>query len=166
MSRTRPQDPRLRLLSFLIMTRIFEAIDPRDKVYDIMAVASDGMELDLLPDFSKTTEAVYIEVARRILRHTGSFDILRCVETLKHDDTLPNWVPDWRSRRMERFGVEIINQTKHYNATQGLPLEIRDPVDIGKLSLRGLYIASGPVERDQDANLQMLSAMVSGSSEP
>jgi hypothetical protein len=59
-----------------------------------MAVALDGMELDLVSDYSKTTEAVYIEIVRRILRHTGSFDILRCVETLKHDDTLPNWIPD------------------------------------------------------------------------
>jgi hypothetical protein len=41
-----------------------------------MAVALDGMELDLVSDYSKTTEAVYIEIVRRILRHTGSFDIL------------------------------------------------------------------------------------------
>jgi hypothetical protein len=86
MGHVNPEHPSLRLLSLLIITGAFEVTDPRDKVYGILAVASDGVNLGLVPDCLKTTKAVYIEVARRILLETGSLDVLRCVETLKYDD--------------------------------------------------------------------------------
>ncbi|PMD34954.1 HET-domain-containing protein [Hyaloscypha variabilis F] len=151
-TRTFPESPSLRLLALLVITRRFEVTDPRDKIYGILSLATDSAYLDITPDYIKSIRDVYMNVARRLIQCMKSLDVLKHVETLKYDDSLPSWVPDWRSIRMELFGDDVITGTHFYNATRGMAPQLVEPTEPSKLGLRGVMldvittITSGPVE--------------------
>jgi hypothetical protein len=158
MTRLLPGNPATRLLALLISTRKFEATDPRDKIYGLLGVASDAQALGITPNYSSTIQEVYIDVARRLIRYTGSFDVLKFVETLKHDDSLPSWVPDWRSRRMELFGDGTITGKPLYKATRETVPKLTDSPGATRLGLQGVSVdtitmtTSGPIEEGQGTN--------------
>jgi hypothetical protein len=158
MSQLIPDHPSLSLLSLLIMTRRFEVTDPRDKIYGLLSVASDLDKLKIEPNYSNSVKDVYIDVTHRLINTMGSLKVLGFVETLKHDEGLPSWVPDWRSQRMELFGDEVINAKQHYNATLGSKIQLRDLGDKHKLGLRGMLIdvvkrvTSGPLPDDAESH--------------
>lgn len=89
----------------LCQTRPFQSTDPRDKVFSLIGIPTadadpDSDQFFIEPDYSKTTEEVYIDVAKRIsARSCASLSVLGAVQ---HEDvhrggklTLPTWVPDW-----------------------------------------------------------------------
>ena len=73
--------------------RGLEATDPRDKVYAFMGIAEESLgdknELDLVPDYSRSVEGVYIDTCSSIIRTTGSLDILSLKE-IQPNRTLPS----------------------------------------------------------------------------
>jgi hypothetical protein len=152
MTRTSPENPSLRLLALLVITRKFEVTDPRDKIYGLLSLATDSAYLDITPDYIKPTRDVYMNVARRLIQCMKSLDVLKHVETLKHDDSLPSWVPDWRSIRMELFGDDVVTGTHFYSATRGMAPQLVEPMEPSKLGLRGVMldvittVTSGPIE--------------------
>ncbi|POS71429.1 hypothetical protein DHEL01_v210177 [Diaporthe helianthi] len=87
----------------LCQTRPFESTDPRDKVFSLIGIPTadadpDRNECFYEPDYSKTTEEVFVEVARRILARTPAG--LRLLGAVEDDHchrpfTLPTWVPNW-----------------------------------------------------------------------
>lgn len=87
----------------ICQTRPFQSTDPRDKVFSLIGIPTADADPDrnqcfFEPDYSKTTEEVFIEVAKRISARTpASLGLLGAVQ---HDHywrpvTLPTWVPDW-----------------------------------------------------------------------
>ena len=82
----------------------------RDRVYGLLGLASDAAELNIRPDYRKTTSTaeVLTSTARRIIEKEGSVYILRYAQFPKYNvkdpdeeaghrsqPELPTWVPDW-----------------------------------------------------------------------
>lgn len=105
----------------LCQTRPFEATDSRDKVFALVGIPTadadpEGDHFFVEPDYSKTTDEVFMDVAKRIL--AGNPASLRLLGSVQHDSgrmirlgvpqahqahpyggkptaSLPTWVPDW-----------------------------------------------------------------------
>ena len=75
----------------------FDCKDKRDKVYSLLGVASDKRDLNIVPNYNNnnTLQNVYTEAAVRIIKVSGSLDILSNVKPKKRVQGLPSWVPDW-----------------------------------------------------------------------
>jgi hypothetical protein len=75
-----------------------DASDDRDRLYGVMALASDRSILEV--DYSLTTEEVYARFARSFINHYKSLDII-CFASAYTPPTgcsRPSWVPDWEKR--------------------------------------------------------------------
>jgi hypothetical protein len=82
----------LELLEHLLR---FETTDKRDKIYSLLAVASDQPRLKLVADYTISTEEVYTQVTIRIIKVSKNLDVLSNVKSNKSLTSLPSWVPDW-----------------------------------------------------------------------
>lgn len=102
-----PQQPHpsdsQQLLDNLVHCRFRDATDRRDKVYGVLGlnitaspVAGSKNEnlLGITPDYGSPTRDVYCHVARRLIIHSGSLNLLGSC-TPGTDSELPTWVPDW-----------------------------------------------------------------------
>lgn len=70
--------------------------DPRDRVFSLLGLAEDGHSFPSFPDYTRTTEEIYTEVARLILKQ-GRTDFLSfCQEDPdQRQRKLPSWATDW-----------------------------------------------------------------------
>lgn len=92
------------LVKLLMSSRASLATDPRDKVYALLGLASDGEELIPLPNYKQPLGFLLEEMTRSIL------SIKRCPNILLFrapdrapQERLPSWVPDWADlSRMNR----------------------------------------------------------------
>lgn len=117
-------------LEMLIRCQFRGAKDPRDKIYSLLGLMDKTMNktkaliphssqpteksllLGIKPDYSLPVSAVYSDFAYRLIRETGSLDILGAcspaatwdwssifkeeqIESPAADIILPSWVPDW-----------------------------------------------------------------------
>jgi hypothetical protein len=88
------------MLWYLLVTRYFDATDPRDKVFALVGLASDVLEEFV--DYSKSHADIMQELSRmvlegRVANTSGStLDFLSCI-TRDEDDDLArtSWVVDW-----------------------------------------------------------------------
>ncbi|KAI1768878.1 HET-domain-containing protein [Hypoxylon sp. FL1150] len=88
---------RLPLLELLRLTRIFEASDPRDKIFGLMSLVFDDANLGFQVDYSLSCAALYMQMAKhRIVRRKGlSFLGQAGLGLYPGDINIPSWVPDW-----------------------------------------------------------------------
>lgn len=157
----------------MFLGRGFEATDPRDHVFGFIGLmrqaqkAIGSTENDLpAPDYSKSVESVFTELAAFILRETKNLLLLSTVEDRSKRNPnlsrLPSWVPDMTVaiQPLSLFvdspsqGETIWDPAKEgMNATT-----IALPIDGGILLLRGAYFdtvvdVSAPLhELDADFN--------------
>jgi hypothetical protein len=82
----------MNLLELLRIGSNFECKDIRDKVYALLGLASNTLEIE--PDYDKSEAKVLTDTARRILRTSSNLDLLNHVGYTK-EIKLPSWVPDW-----------------------------------------------------------------------
>ncbi|KAF8859539.1 hypothetical protein BDZ45DRAFT_650039 [Acephala macrosclerotiorum] len=76
-------------------SRHLQATDPRDKIYGFLALTTNH---NIQPDYSKTTQQVYTEVARSILPHYPNLLAYSGISTRKNATSpsiASSWVPDW-----------------------------------------------------------------------
>lgn len=95
------------LLALLIDHAESRASWPHDKIYGLCGLARDTGPggLDIAFDYTKTTDEVYIDFARSVLRRYGNLDILSALrlsalgKTEARTQSLPSWVPDCAHRK-------------------------------------------------------------------
>jgi hypothetical protein len=78
-------------VTVLADTRL-RATDPRDHIYALLGMASNTEQLGIIPDYSKSVEDIYTDVAGKILEH--DFDLL-LMSWRGNSQQVPSWVPDW-----------------------------------------------------------------------
>jgi len=98
------------VLEILEDFRLTKATDPRDKLFAPRYLAADLGTDDLVPDYTKSTKEVYIDVVKFVLQHREyglrflGYVTRPVIESrrMKRDETngelFPTWVPDWRDR--------------------------------------------------------------------
>lgn len=87
-----PTDPRSNLEMLLKRTMAFYATDPRDKVFALLGLAHESDRLEIFPDYSKSLEQVYAELAVYLI--SSNINIIY-FNTNSPNEAHPSWVPDW-----------------------------------------------------------------------
>jgi Heterokaryon incompatibility protein (HET) len=119
-------------------TGALTASDPRDLVFALLGLADDAADLNIQPDYSKSCQAVFTEVARAFLTQ-GRLEILSLCQFTKLQTELPSWVPDW----VAEIGPQIlINRVPQFCASgKSQPqVETQSGVDgFGTVLLSGMF---------------------------
>jgi hypothetical protein len=96
-------------LQLLQLFRRCECTNPRDRVYAALGILSEVAKVDIIPDYSRKVEDVYLDVVRYVLKHYPEghrLDFLGYVMRSKNnfrdrnlsEGWMPSWSPDWRVR--------------------------------------------------------------------
>jgi hypothetical protein len=144
----------IRFLVALELIRSLECEDPRDKVYECLVMAADVLESEIIPDYTKSVEEVYVDVVRYFLtrEEPHSLDFLGSVVRLSPEyplashfpqSDLPSWVPDWTLQcslyAFEKYlEVGAYSSERAYNASSGLSCRVS--MDGRRLYLSGMEV--------------------------
>jgi len=97
----------------------YKATDPRDKVFAILGLVTDDLDMKEWIDYYKTPEQVYTKTARYILsRKEDGLALLALagIGYVRKLNGLPSWVPDW-SKPRSGLAFNLFSVT--YNASGG-----------------------------------------------
>jgi hypothetical protein len=84
------------LVKLLMSSRASLATDPRDKIYALLGLASDGKELIPFPNYKRPLDSVLEDMTRSILsiQRTPNILFFRSPDRAP-TERLPSWIPDW-----------------------------------------------------------------------
>ncbi|TPX09420.1 uncharacterized protein E0L32_009308 [Thyridium curvatum] len=113
------------LLHALIRSRVFQASDPRDKVYGVLGLLGDAAKNKpwLQPVYgTRDVSETYILATKQLLADADDLLVLSCVDgerkALAGRESLPSWVPDWTCDKSLGLGVTGYSR---YSAAGELP---------------------------------------------
>ncbi|RYP44441.1 hypothetical protein DL768_009088 [Monosporascus sp. mg162] len=136
--------PLLRLLHTLYVgwgTGGLQCGDSRDKVYGLLGMAADIAELGIAPDYSKTPEEVFEQVARSFIK-TGHLDILKLCRSRRVQP--PTWVPDFSKKIDNTWSDAVGGPLFKATGSRKQPTEshssICRPTKPMSISLRGIRL--------------------------
>jgi len=115
--------------------------DPRDKVFAVLGLVGENKDGDstMEPDYRKSMDQIYREIAREIIIKESRMDILLAASGVYGNDELPSWVPDWRSEATTRRPILLVNRQ--------LLMKLAYPGSMDMAILRGHgYLAAGSSE--------------------
>lgn len=116
------------LTRYLQCTKDYEASDMRDKLYALIGLASDISPEDMVPDYTKATREVFLDLVRFLVTRRRNLDIISSGRLLrpslalpqKHKQefesaaSTPSWTPDWReSRSLRPLNSEDMDGTSY-----------------------------------------------------
>jgi hypothetical protein len=109
--------------------------DPRDKLFAMTAMMtrSDG-DVDIRPDYSKTTEKIYTAVAERVILQHHNLNILKNCHLASRVLKIPSWAPDWSSQWQE------IGLYSNWSACSWITSE-RSMLEQGQLHVAGFPVS-------------------------
>lgn len=139
------------LLYYLCQFSDSKAGLPKDKVYGLLGLANSKVKI--VPDYSKSDEEVFIDVAKKIIISSGNLDVLSTSGNTSHTHDLPSWVPDWTIDQHSALdGIEP-TRPPYSLSDQGTPeyeesFPVTFPSNSKCLRVRGVIVASlvGPPE--------------------
>jgi Heterokaryon incompatibility protein (HET) len=121
---------RIGLLQALISSRRSLATDPRDKIYALLDLTSDGTELVPTPNYTQPIEAVYSDLTKSLLRKR---DNIPCLLLAKRGSDMsrisPSWAPDWKNLNGDL--APWIVETAKYLELLGYTHLPRQPIVVG-----------------------------------
>jgi hypothetical protein len=138
----------------LKLTRHFSCKDPRDRVYGLLSLPTvDNVKKSIVPDYEKTTDEVYIEIARKILDSSFSLSLLSSVQldseanlimkpwnpyAQHYNPKMPSWVPQWSFLLTQTINPS--HPSASFAASQGRPAQIHPNPNPLELLIRGIVV--------------------------
>lgn len=153
-----------RSLNVLARHRIFDATDPRDKVFSFYGLSChDSLEeAGFVPDYEQTAKSLYLKLATSTIQKTASLDLFS-VPRFVRDSELPSWVPDWGCTGPMSFsllqleGEENESVTTVYASTKGSKCEFVLDETQTRLRLSGYIVdritSISRISKPHDENL-------------
>lgn len=135
----------LDLLSALQRFRGCQSSDPRDKVYAMLSITTDGQDKALDPDYSLTVAQVYTSLAIHLIQREKRLDILGHCTITDPTNGLPSWVPDWSvNNNQQPFGKYAPNAggtfVRVYNCSGDTLANVRFVEETRALVTKGLIV--------------------------
>ncbi|EXJ70680.1 uncharacterized protein A1O5_05670 [Cladophialophora psammophila CBS 110553] len=149
-----------RLSTNMIFCRAFGASNERDHIYAFLGISDGRRDLALKPDYQKSVEAVYIDVARYLLlqqslnigrryrdweTRTFQLQVTHCplihaagIGWPRKLSTLPSWVPDWTSNKRAFLGA--LEEIGEYEACLKFNFDVSVGTDPTSIVLKGRNI--------------------------
>ena len=110
-------------LSEVMMSFVnYKATDPRDKVFALLGLVTDDLDIKEWIDYYETPEKVYTKTARYILsRNEDGLALLALagIGLAQRSKKLPTWVPDWSDWSEPHQGLALDKFSVRYNASGG-----------------------------------------------
>ena len=130
-----------RLCDAIHRTRNHVSKDPRDKIYAIIGICSDGHDLVPLPSYHQSPAALSIGLTRELIRRHRSFDII-LTDTRKRSETspLPTWTPDWLSPSMGQSAQALAERRPHLRFPDATAFALQGDSSI--LSMQGVTLGT------------------------
>lgn len=99
------------LVSLAAYFSSMDATDDRDRLYGLMAIASDAAILQV--DYSSTSQDLYLRFAQAFIRHHKSLDIICFASTYStpSESLQRSWVPDWQKRYAYLVVPSMVSQS-------------------------------------------------------
>lgn len=132
----------LALLEVLVSGRDHQASDDRDRVYALLGHTSAWAEGSLIiqPDYARSVEDTYCELAMRLVQLSKSLALLSAVQHEEdfHESSLPSWVPLWsKPLRSLMFGIK---RRPYYSAAPNQEEHMTLNQDQKWLTVRGMSV--------------------------
>ncbi|KAK0702799.1 heterokaryon incompatibility protein-domain-containing protein [Lasiosphaeris hirsuta] len=162
-----PERPTYALHSALYATRIFQATDPRDKVYGVLGMTNPESQAHIDPNYAKSVDEVFHDATLYILCHEATpavYTFLPLDRSARPG--LPSWVPDFANLAAGRYmGVPSLvdkgEDLRHSGA------EVRVSERGRRLMVRGVVLdvveeAVKPPARQQPTGLEGVEVYLDG----
>ena len=92
---SKEREKELRMVSLAKRYRTWNATDPRDKIYALLALAPSG-DIDIKLDYNRSVEETYRAFATAVLRTSHILDLWTGLKGRSElSSKLPYWAPDW-----------------------------------------------------------------------
>ncbi|KAG6365473.1 hypothetical protein INS49_007084 [Diaporthe citri] len=142
---------RMSLAKCLQYTRDYEATDMRDKLYALLGVASDISPEDIVPDYTKSTRTVFLDLVHFLATRRRSLDIISAGRHLRPSttparsqlqpgDKTPSWLADWHvSQGLRPLDSEGMDKAS-YCASRGANAVVRMDAFPMALEVEGVLV--------------------------
>lgn len=114
-----------------------KSTDPRDKVFALLAMTPEEI---IAPDYRQSTRKVFLSVARSIMLHHQSLDVLCHYEGTPSQYNLPSWAPDWTLNRVSKTLAPPQVSENYYMADGWRPASIAFKDDQRTLVTKGVIL--------------------------
>lgn len=121
-----------------------ETTEPEDMVYGLAALANSRSEYKMSIDYSLSASKIYIDLAKKELKHCKTLEILTRVQSGSNLPGLPSWVPDWSRSDVHSFLYTIKEPQYAFSASGDSKCNVSISVAEDILVLKGVVI--GKVE--------------------
>ena len=107
-----------------------------DRIYAVLALQGKGRQCNIHVDYNQTTEKLYIETAKEIIKTSGNLELL-ARRSSGSSKNLPSWVPDWE------YGEELYpigKKSGQFTSSKSLP-HLWEASSFQSLITRGKIVA-------------------------
>ncbi|XXH02833.1 hypothetical protein Hte_009220 [Hypoxylon texense] len=84
------------LVRLVHCTQYYQATDLRDKLYALLGMASDISPDDIIPDYTKSVQDVFLDLVKFMAVEHRNLDVVSTGRLSISDSAIPSWLPDWR----------------------------------------------------------------------